>query len=345
LKSDNNIDLSKIAVNLLKNSLKMKSHEKLLIVSGEYNMPLVKKIIAEASRLQIGVTLLYRDIQILKAKHNEYSLAAFKCDYDRFNQLLAEHNVYMYLNGELRYIPLDDPDKIRIQHKALDKSREILRSKKIKIVMMEGLINHNLSEENLLSEINFWRSLDIDYNKLASETDELVKKYKDAKKILIETDDGSHLTFEVQNILCDYGSFTDLTHQSSTINIPGGEILFIPKPKSISGTVKASTGFILGEILKNPYMKIENGDVTEYSSDTNQELVTKTVAQAGSNGRKVSFVSLGTNFNMKKKNIDPSYITKIKGVVTIGWGVHDGVDGGSVNCQIPIENTHISIIP
>jgi len=48
--------------------------------------------------------------------------------------------------------------------------------------MMEGLINHNLSEENLLSEINFWRSLDIDYNKLASETDELVKKYKDAIK-------------------------------------------------------------------------------------------------------------------------------------------------------------------
>jgi len=322
----------------------MKSHEKLLIVSGEYNMPLVKKIIAEAASMQIGVTLLYRDVQMLRAKHREYSLAAFKWDYDRFNQILAEHNAYMYLNGEARYLTLDDPDKIRIQKKAFGKSRNILKSKNIKIIMMEGLINYGLSEENLLSEINFWRSLDIDFSKLAHDTDEKMMKYKDAHELLIENDEGTHLSFKIHAILCDYGSFTDLSHQSSTINIPGGEILFIPKSQTINGTVKSSTGYISGEILKNPILYVKKGEVVDYSSDEKKELINHTIEKSGAFGRKVSFVSLGTNFNMKKMNIDPTYITKAQGIITVGWGLSDGADGGPVNCQIPIKNAHISII-
>ena len=158
----NNINLGKIAANLLENSLNMRAKEKLLIVSGEYNMPLVKKILLEASKRQIETTLMLRDKELLKAKHNLFSLATYSWDFAKFNRALNDTDVYLYLNGESRFIPLNDADKKKIQQKAFAKSRNIVKKNNIRIAMMEGLMRDELTEENILSELTFWKSLDID---------------------------------------------------------------------------------------------------------------------------------------------------------------------------------------
>ena len=346
IETDNNINLTGIAANLLENALKMKAKEKLLIVSGEYNMPLVNKILVEASKRQIEVTLLYRDREMLEAKHNEFSLATYNWDFEKFNRLLIEHNVYMYLNGESRFIPLDNPEKKKIQQKAFAKSREIVKRHNIRIAMMEGLIKDNLSEKNILSEINFWKSLDIDYHKLALETEEISKKYLGSSGIKIRNDQGSDFVFEIEKIRCDYGSFTDLPNQCPLIFIPGGEILFIPKMKSINGVIKAKSGYIYGKTIINPSLKIVDNEVIKFQADENEELITKAIAEAGPDGRKISLVCLGTNYNMNKTNIDPSYISKSTGVVTIKWGENISIGGtikGFVEWQIQLENPKITI--
>ena len=346
IETDNNINLTGIAANLLENALKMKAKEKLLIVSGEYNMPLVNKILVEASKRQIEVTLLYRDREMLEAKHNDFSLATYNWDFEKFNRLLIEHNVYMYLNGESRFIPLDNPEKKKIQQKAFAKSREIVKRHNIRIAMMEGLIKVNLSEKNILSEINFWKSLDIDYHKLAFETEEISKKYLGSSGIKIRNDRGSDFVFEIEKIRCDYGSFTDLPNQCPLIFIPGGEILFIPKMKSINGVIKAKSGYIYGKTIINPSLKIVDNEVIKFQADENEELITKAIAEAGPDGRKISLVCLGTNYNMNKTNIDPSYISKSTGVVTIKWGENISIGGtikGFVEWQIQLENPEITI--
>ena len=346
IETDNNINLTGIAANLLENALKMKAKEKLLIVSGEYNMPLVNKILVEASKRQIEVTLLYRDKEMIEAKHNEFSLATYNWDFEKFNRLLIEHNVYMYLNGESRFIPLDNPEKKKIQQKAFAKSREIVKRHNIRIAMMEGLIKDNLSEKNILSEINFWKSLDIDYHKLALETEEISKKYLGSSGIKIQNDEGSDFVFEIEKIRCDYGSFTDLPNQCPLIFIPGGEILFIPKMKSINGVIKAKSGYIYGKTIINPSLKIVDNEVIKFQADENEELITKAIAEAGPDGRKISLVCLGTNYNMNKTNIDPSYISKSTGVVTIKWGENISIGGtikGFVEWQIQLENPKITI--
>ena len=122
-----NIDLTKIAANILENSLKMQAKEKLLIVCGEYNMPLVKKILIEASKRQIETTLMLRDKEMLEAKHKLFSLATYSWDFEKFNRALKNTDVYLYLNGESRFIPLEDPEKKKIQQKAFAKSRDIVK--------------------------------------------------------------------------------------------------------------------------------------------------------------------------------------------------------------------------
>ena len=346
IETDNNINLTGIAANLLENALKMKAKEKLLIVSGEYNMPLVNKILVEASKRQIEVTLLYRDKEMIEAKHNDFSLATYNWDFEKFNRLLIEHNVYMYLNGESRFIPLDNPEKKKIQQKAFAKSREIVKRHNIRIAMMEGLIKDNLSEKNILSEINFWKSLDIDYHKLALETEEISKKYLGSSGIKIRNDRGSDFVFEIEKIRCDYGSFTDLPNQCPLIFIPGGEILFIPKMKSINGVIKAKSGYIYGKTIINPSLKIVDNEVIKFQADENEELITKAIAEAGPDGRKISLVCLGTNYNMNKTNIDPSYISKSTGTITVKWGENVSVGGsikGFVEWQIQLENPEITI--
>ena len=342
----NNIDLTKIAANLLENSLKMQAHEKLLIVSGEYNMPLVKKILLETSKRQIETTLMVRDIGLLKAKHNLFSLATYSWDFEKFNRALKNTDVYLYLNGESRFIPLDNPEKKKIQQKAFSKSREIVKKHNIRIAMMEGLMRDELTEENIISEINFWKSLDIDYDKLSGETKETSKQYLDSKMISIHNEDGSDFTFEIQKVLCDYGSFTDFPRQCPLIFIPGGEILLIPQKQSFSGTIIAKTGYLYGKSIQYPTLEIIDNEIVNYRAETNEELITRAIGEGGPDARKISTINLGTNYNMNTVNIDPLYKSKSKGMISIKWGENVSIGGsikGGVEWQIQLENPKIEI--
>ncbi len=341
-----NIDLDKIAANLLENSLKMKAKEKLLIVSGEYNMPLVKKILVEASKRQIETTLMLRDKEMLEAKHKLFSLATYSWDFEKFNRALKNTDVYLYLNGESRFIPLEDPEKKKIQQEAFAKSRDIVKKNNIRIAMMEGLMRDELTEKNILSELNFWKSLDIDYNILTRETEDASKQYLDSKTIRIQNDEGSDFVFEVQKVLCDYGSFADLPRQCPIIFIPGGEVLLIPNEKSFNGMITAKTGYIYGKTIKNPIMQIINSEIVKYQSKTNEELITKAISEGGPDARNISMLSLGTNYNMDETNIDPLYRSKSKGVISIKWGENISIGGtvkGGVEWQIQLENPKIEI--
>ena len=341
-----NINLTNIAANLLENCLKMKTREKLLIVSGEYNMPLVKMLLTEASKRQIETTLLYRNIEMLKAKHDQFSLATYNWDFEKFNRILKEHNVYLYLNGESRFIPLNDPEKKKIQQKAFAKSRDIVRNNNIRIAMMEGLINDNLSEENILSEVNFWKSLDIDYQRLAEETNKLSERFINSNNIIIHNNTDNCFNFGIQKIICDYGSFTDFPRQSPLIFIPGGEILFIPQQKSINGIISSNVGYIYGKTVKNPTLKIINNEIIDYQAEENEELITKAIKEGGPDSKKISLICLGTNYNMNKTKIDPSYKSKSSDVMTIKWGENISVGGfikGFIEWQIQLENPKIQI--
>jgi len=339
-----NIDLTRIAANLLENSLKMQAKENLLIVSGEYNMPLVKKILVEASKRQIETTLMFRDREMLEAKHNLFSLATYSWDFDKFNRALKYSNVYLYLNGESMFNPLNDPEKKKIQQKAFAKSREIMRKNNIRIAMMEGLMRDELTEENILSEINFWKSLDIDYNKLALETEKVSKQFLDLKMIKICNNEGTDFVFEIQKILCDYGSFTDLPRQCPLIFIPGGEVLLIPKEKSFNGTITARTGYLYGKTIENPELKIIDNEIVNYHAETNEELITKAISEGGTDARKISTVNVGTNYNMINVNIDPLYRSRSQGTISIKWGENVSIGGsikGGVEWQIQLDNPRI----
>lgn len=89
-----------------------------------------------------------------------------------------------------------------------------------------------------------------------------------------------------------------------------------------------------------------SNEITEYQAEENEELISKAISEGGPDGHKISLISLGTNYNMNKDNIDPLYKSKSKGIVTIRWGENVSVGGsvkGGVEWQIQLENPKIEI--
>jgi leucyl aminopeptidase (aminopeptidase T) len=319
LEQEYKINLQNIAANLIDNSLKLRPKEKLLINTGKYNMPLVEKIIPEAARRGIETTLIYQNSEFLKAKYEEFSLAAFDADYKHFNQLLKTHQVYLNLNGEARYQALTDPKKIALRNKHFGKSRQIFQEKGIRLAIMPGLLHDTLSNHTIESELQFWKALDIDYDKLCQQTDALCREYAQGKTLRINNG-LTNISFKISKVMAECGSFGCSRYQIQTINLPGGEVLIIPAPGSLNGVIGEELAYVLGERVIRPRIKIRDNAIVDFSAEQNESLLYEVIEQGGEDGQKVALICMGTNENIHLGNIDSSFRQKSKGLLSVYWG-------------------------
>jgi leucyl aminopeptidase (aminopeptidase T) len=329
LSNEYKVNLQDIAANILDNSLRMKPKENLLIVTGSYNLPLVEKMLLEASRRMIRTTLLYQDLDYMKAKYNEYSLAVFNADYEYFNKLLSTQDVYLNLNGESRYVELNDPNKLSLRNKHFEKSREIINSRQIRLAIMPGLMHDSLSENTILSELQFWKALDVDYEQQSAKSLALCSDLADKQKVIVNKET-TNFEFRVFKVLCESGAFSDSPFQSPVINLPGGEVLILPEENTMHGTIQAEVAYAFGDRITNPFLKIENNMLIDFHADTNEHLIKRAIDEGGADGRRVALICLGTNNNIKTENVDISYKHKSNGLMTVYWGENKTL-GGTVS--------------
>ncbi len=329
LSNEYKINLQDIAANILDNSLRMIPKESLLIATGRYNLPLVEKILLEASRRMIKTTLIYQDQEFMKTKYEEFSLAVFNADYENFNKLLSTSDVYLNLNGESRYVELSDTHKLSLRNKHFEKSREIINSHRIRVAIMPGLIHDSLTENTIISELQFWKALDVDYDQQSVTTLSLCLNLANKHQVHV-VKNATNFEFSVLKVLCESGSFSNNPYQSPVINLPGGEVLILPKENTMHGTIQAEVAYAYGEKITNPLLKIVNNEIVDYHADENEHLITRAIEDGGVDGRRVALICLGTNDNIKPENVDNSYKHKSSGLMTVYWGENKTL-GGTVS--------------
>jgi len=338
------LPLSAIASKILKESLKLKARQKLLIVTGKYNLPLVEKILLEAGRINIRTTLIYQDVEILKAKYEEYSLSAFNSDYKYFNQLLKSHHVYLNLNGEARHIQINDPEKAKLRSEHFTESLKIINDKKVKVAMMPGLLDDTLSNKAIDSELQFWKALDVDYSKLSKDTLSMCAKYRNTNIIKV-CGNNSNLQFRAQTVYAETGSFSDNPYQCPTINYPGGEVLIVPAERTMNGIIQGDVAYAFGQKILNPVIHIQNNEVISFSAEQNEELLYKALEQGGEDGYKVALATIGTNPNVSLANIDLSFKQKSQGLLSLYWGDNRMLGGkvaGKFEWILQIDNPELT---
>lgn len=328
LEQEHQISLASIAARLLDQSFKLRSGQRLLIVSGKFNFPLVEKLLLEAASRGIHVTLIYQDLEQIQAKNNEYTLEAYQADYEEFNRNLKNADVYLNLNGEARMVELTNPDKIALRNRMLEEGRRIIQEHKIRIAMMPGVLQDTLSNKSIESELQFWKALDVDYQGLCKSTIAMCKKFSEQDQMELQTKSGT-LHFGISRIMAECGSFGNSSFQSPVINLPGGEVLIVPKPGSVCGSVTADRAFALGEEIVKPVLEFMNNEITTFSAEKGQRALAKVIAQGGVDGRKLSLICLGTNEHLKGRAIDLALKHKSHGMLTLFWGDNRPL-GGSV---------------
>ncbi len=343
LEGEYHLSLADIAAKILHDSLRLKSREHLLVVTGKYNLPLVEKMILESGRMNVRCTVLYQDLELLKAKYEEYSLAAFNADYQHFNKLLRTQNVYLNLNGESRFVALTDQAKLKLRQKHFAVSRQIIQEKNIRVAVMPGLLHDTLSENVISSELQFWKALDIDYNELCSKTVRMCSLFEN-KDYLEMGSNGHSVCFKLDRILAECGSFSGNKYQSPVINFPGGEILMVPRPDTMSGILVGNVAYAFGEKILKPRITIVNNEIVTFEAEENQHLIQEAINAGGVDGKKVALVCMGTNDNIGLENIDTSYKQKASGLVTVYWGENISLGGtvaGTSEWFVQIENPEL----
>jgi len=345
LQENHGIHLDYIAQKLLKDCLRLKPRERLLLSTGKYNMPLVEKLLVEAARMQIDTTLLYQHTDFIKAKNSEFSLSALTHDYERFNALLQNHDVFMNLNGESRYIPMTDPERLAIRNRGFERSREILARNHIRVAIMPGLMKETLDEVDILSEIRFWKALDIDYAKLYEATDAVSKALHNHRAVEFREQDET-LRFDIDRIVCEYGSFGDSPEQSPVINLPGGKVLVLPRPGTLNGTFSARGGQAYGEHIHNLRITLQDNRIVHYTAD-NPGLIERAMNEGGPDGNAVALVCFNTNYNMAGGAIDTSFRHKAPGSVSLYWGENASFGGtvrGRTEWTVQLDAPDITLL-
>jgi len=340
------INLNNIAAKLIDAALKLTKGMHLLITTGKFNLPLVEKLLLEAGKRGIYTTLIYQDLEQLQARAEQYSLIAFQADYENFNQKLKEADIYLNLNSESRTVEVTDPQKIQIRNRMLEKGRKIIKEKNIRLAMMPSLLNDTLSEQAIESEVQFWRALDIDYQLLSAKTIALCRKFVNKNYVEIETK-GETFQFAINNIWAECGSFGSCEFQSPIINLPGGEILIIPKPDTMQGKIVGDRAYVWGEEILHPIVEIVNNEITFFSAASNQQQLAKAIETGGKDGRKVALICLGTNDNIRGGNINNALKHKSSGFMSVYWGSNRDVGGniaGNNEWFIQIENPRLNFI-
>ncbi len=319
LEQEHRINLAGIAAKLIDHSFKLKPGERLLIVSGKFNFPLVEKLKLEAGRRGIHCVLIYQDLDSMRAKYEQFSLAAFKADYEEFNRQLKTADVFLNLNGEARFAQLLDPKKLQIRARMAEHSKEIIAQRGIRVAMMPGLLQETLSDRAIQSELQFWHALDIDYPRLQRQTLAKCRQLGEKDFMYVGAKDNS-LRFGIGNISAECGSFGADEYQSPVINLPGGEILIVPRPGSLTGTLSADRAHVFGEEVKRPRLRIENNEIQEFSAAAGEEHLAKAIETGGPDGRKVALICIGTNENIHLGDIDTTLKHKSSGSLSVFWG-------------------------
>jgi len=338
------IDLDQIAAKLIDDSLKLTKGMNLLISTGKFNLPLVEKLLLEAGRRGIYTTLLYQDLDQLKARAEQYSLSAFQADYENFNRKLREADVYLNLNSESRNVEITDPEKFKIRSRMLEKGRRIIKEKQIRLAMMPSLLYDTLSDQAIESEVQFWNALDIDYQLLSDKTIAMCERFVNKDVVEIVGNSASFL-FNIDSIWGECGSFGEGKFQSPIINLPGGEILIIPKQGTMQGKIIGDRAFALGEEITRPVVEIANNEIASFSAETNQQQLAKAIEMGGKDGRKVALICLGTNDNIRGGDIDIALKHKSNGFMSVYWGSNREVGGsiaGNIEWFIEIENPQLN---
>ncbi len=181
----------------------------------------------------------------------------------------------------------------------------------------------------------FWKSLDVDYDKLLVTGKTLSNELKPNTEIKITSEAGTNLTLRISDaparINCGRCAENISAYGPAAVWLPAGEAYACVDPTSASGTVAVPSMKIRGMVITNLKMTFDNGRITDFKADENGELISKYLEMSTGDKDVLSIIDIGINPNSRPLKDSDHYSWEMAGMVTVSIGNNSWAGGNIVS--------------
>ncbi len=285
--------ISAMAVNVLKNSVRLKKGEKIYIEAfGSSTKDFFNELIKTAVKIGATPFYFYNDDEFIKSLINGASKSQIETYSAMHKHLMEEVDCYVAVRGYDDVFALSDvnPKNMELYSKIFGEQvhmRTRLPQTRWCVMRYPNTAMAAMSRMSLKQFEDFYfDACLLDYRKMGKAMQPLKKLMDKTDKVHIKGKD-TDLTFSLKNIksvICD-----------GSMNIPDGEVYSAPVKDSLNGYVQFNTDTIYdGVFYSNIYLEFKNGKIIKGTSLVNNDKFQKMLdTDAGS--RYMGEFALGVN--------------------------------------------------
>jgi aminopeptidase len=210
----------------------------------------------------------------------------------------AEHEIALYeeadtlirVRGNENVTEKSDvtPETMAARERARKPVQEVALSKQWCLTQFPSASYAQLAGMSIEAYQNFvWDAINKDWDAQREHQQQMVELLDPASEVRISSGETTDLTMSVDGMCTqnDYGEN----------NLPGGEVFTAPVPDSVEGEVLFDMPlYHQGREVEDAYLVFENGEVTEHSADTNEDVLTA-VLNTDDGARRLGELGIGMN--------------------------------------------------
>ena len=321
--------ITRLAENLIKNSVKLKKGEQIYIEAiGLSTMPLVQELVKAATKAG-GVPFYYFNEQALQKEFIENaSVTQMKAQAEIHKQLMSNSQAYIGVRGndDLFKMSAVDPEKMNNYQKYYwNPVHSEIRVPQTKwCVLRYPNAAFAAMSKMALEEFEdfYFDACLVDYVKMGQAMKPLKKLMDKTKKVRIVAP-GTEVEFSIaglKSIICD-----------GKMNIPDGEVYTAPVKDSINGVIQFNTDTTyMGTVFSNIRLVFKDGKIVEGHSMINDDKFQK-ILNIDEGSRYMGEFALGVNPYVTQPMLDILFDEKISGSfhMAIGNSYEDETNNGN----------------
>ena len=329
------VELQKIARNIIRKSMFVKEKEVVRISTGPDAVNFAEMLAYESSIIGANPTISYCSTDL--------SLNIYRGTKLKYLKRIPKLSKYLAKNIDVEIIIEDSnpftekklpQEKVQARIKALKPLTKIRDRRVVKKTIKSALVGYPTKETanslgTSFGKLNkiFWSTLNIDPYKLYLFNNNIVKRLRNADKIHI-TGKRTNIELSVKGRepINDCGLWEK--EKTGYLNLPAGEVFYAPVETSANGEIYFDLPCLwhFGKQVKGVWFRFKNGKVIDYSVEKGLKNFEDVMNNASGEKYRIAELGIGTNKNAKPTGGMTIVDEKIKGTIhmAIGMNKHFG---------------------
>lgn len=352
--SKSNVDLEKVASNLVNQCANIHEGDIVLVSGGIKNLELLENIAVNVRKKGAFPLLTVDSDRMTRRMFTEvpvkYDSQVPELSLQIVKLMDAQISVAsMETPGLLADIP---PERFAARNEASKPIQDYMVKNPVKNVSIgNGIYPTQASADefgislNKLSEL-FWSGINVDYNALAVTVKKLSAALKDGNDLLITNNNGTQLSVKVAN--CPIFNSDGIIDEEDmkkgmagyAVYLPAGEVYLVPVKGTANGKVVVENFTFQGKKIEGLSLQFKDGKMTSITAASGLEPLKKYIDSMGEGLDEFSVIDFGINPNIKIPDGSSFVCWMSAGMITVvignnTWAGGDNNASGGINFFLP----------